>query len=439
MSCQVCCDDFNQSSRSRVKCHQCDYEVCAACASTYLCDTPEYAHCMNCKKGWDRGFMYKNISKAFVRTRYKKAREKHLFDKEMAMMPATQAEVELIKYRKKQEMKIADIYGEISARKNELRSIMVVDVVSKKMAIQLEVEIYMLMRKIDLCKFKMNNGGGESRAKKSFIRKCGHGECRGFLSTQWKCGICERYTCKNCLEIEREGHVCNPDNVETARLLSHDSKPCPSCGTVIFKIEGCDQMYCVMCNTPFSWRTGMIVTGRIHNPHYYEYLRVRGHGAAPREIGDIPCGGLPNRAELPNVPRDLYEDVMGAYRLCLHVQNETMMTLEPRETRQYRIDYLMNNMSELEFRRCIQRVEKANAKKLEVRLIFSTFTDVVSDLFRNVSRSSDYQKMVVELRNLVNYINSQFEVVAEVFDCKAQRIYVPGWTLYPSILQGTAS
>ncbi len=439
-TCTVCCEDYNQSTRLLVKCNHCNYEVCASCASTYLCDTPEYAHCMNCKKGWDRGFMYSNISKAFVRVKYKKAREKHLFDREMSMMPATQAEVEVIKYQKKQQRKMNEISEEILARKRELRGVYPVDVQSKKAAIALEVEIYMLSKKIELCRFKMNSGGhGTATPKKAFIRKCGNGECRGFLSTQWKCGICEKYTCKDCLEVKHDPdtHVCDPSNVETAKLLSHDSKPCPSCGAVIFKIEGCDQMYCVMCNTPFSWRTGMVVTGRIHNPHYYEYLRTHGGGGAVREIGDVPCGGLPNRSELPRVPSTCYDDAMGAYRLCLHIQNDTMYTLTAKDTRQYRIAYLMNELSEPEFKKCIQRIEKANAKKTEYRLLYTTFCDVVTDLFRNLTKADDYYRLVSELHSLVQYINQQFSVVADIFDCKAPKIYVPGWTLYPPLLPGT--
>jgi len=38
-------------------------------------------------------------------------------------------------------------------------------------------------------------------------------------------------------------------------------------------VKNCDQMYCTQCNTAFSWKTGTLETGRIHNPHYYEQIR----------------------------------------------------------------------------------------------------------------------------------------------------------------------
>lgn len=432
MSCSVCCEDYNNSTRSQVKCFHCDYEVCASCASTYLCETPEYAHCMNCKKSWDRGFLSKQISKSFLRNKYKKAREKHLFDKEMALMPATQPAVEQILYGRKQYRKIHEFQEEIDAKRNELRTWYSVDVPSKKAAIQLEVEIFMLMKKIELCKFKLNHKTSPSD-KKTFIRKCGYEGCRGFLSTQWKCGICNKYTCKECLEIKDENHECNPSNVETAKLLATDSRPCPKCGTFIFKIEGCDQMYCTMCNTAFSWRSGLIVTGRIHNPHYYEFMRNR--GTELREIGDVPCGGLPMLRHMPKVPAGLQNDIWGAHRLWNHIQEITMYTLVPKDTNQYRIKYLLNELDQDEFCKNIQRIEKANSKKLEYRLIYTTFCDVVSDLFRTVTSSGQWEKTSQELRSLAKYVNEQFELAAEIFDCKAPRIYLPGWSLYPPLAQ----
>jgi len=38
-------------------------------------------------------------------------------------------------------------------------------------------------------------------------------------------------------------------------------------------LRNCDQMYCVSCHTAFSWRTGQIENGYIHNPEYFRYRR----------------------------------------------------------------------------------------------------------------------------------------------------------------------
>jgi hypothetical protein len=56
-------------------------------------------------------------------------------------------------------------------------------------------------------------------------------------------------------------------------------------------------MYCTACEkrghvTVFSWTTGKIDEGRIHNPHYIEFLRRQKINT--REVGDVYCGGLPD-------------------------------------------------------------------------------------------------------------------------------------------------
>ena len=129
-------------------------------------------------------------------------------------------------------------------------------------------------------------------SKQNYLKKCPKSDCRGFLNNSYKCELCKTVACSKCFEIKEENHVCNEDNVKTAELLRKDTKSCPNCSEMIHKIEGCNQMFCVSCGTGFDWKTLKIVTGVIHNPHYFEYHSK--NGGIPRTIGDIPCGGLPS-------------------------------------------------------------------------------------------------------------------------------------------------
>lgn len=51
-------------------------------------------------------------------------------------------------------------------------------------------------------------------------------------------------------------HVCKKEDIETAKLLKENTKPCPSCNMGVYKIEGCSQMFCTSCKTAFGWTTG---------------------------------------------------------------------------------------------------------------------------------------------------------------------------------------
>ncbi len=43
---------------------------------------------------------------------------------------------------------------------------------------------------------------------------------RRFLSTRWKCDVCENFICVDCNEIKKDDtHVCDPNAAETMKLL----------------------------------------------------------------------------------------------------------------------------------------------------------------------------------------------------------------------------
>jgi hypothetical protein len=83
-------------------------------------------------------------------------------------------------------------------------------------------------------------------------------------------------------------HECDPDTLATARLIASDTKTCPKCGTGIFKIEGCNVMFCTECHTAFDWRTSTIITRNIHNPHYFEWRERAGN--VDRDPAEVACG-----------------------------------------------------------------------------------------------------------------------------------------------------
>ena len=139
----------------------------------------------------------------------------------------------------------------------------------------------------------LSDRSNNNRVRNQFIKACPVPTCRGFLSSQWKCGICNNWTCPECHEVKGPDrnvpHECNEETKATAALINNDTRSCPTCGTGIYKIDGCDQMFCTECHTAFSWRTGCIEQN-IHNPHYYEWMRRTG-GQIPLNHNEIQCDG----------------------------------------------------------------------------------------------------------------------------------------------------
>ena len=88
-----------------------------------------------------------------------------------------------------------------------------------------------------------NSSSSPSPVVSRFVRRCTAADCNGFLSSVWKCGICHVWVCPDCFEVKGldkdSAHTCTADNLATAALLRKDTKPCPSCGEMISKIDGC--------------------------------------------------------------------------------------------------------------------------------------------------------------------------------------------------------
>jgi hypothetical protein len=141
----------------------------------------------------------------------------------------------------------------------------------------------------------------DKKNKNTFIRKCPCDGCEGFLSSAWKCGVCDIWACSKCFAekgYDKDAeHTCNADDLASAELIKKETKGCPSCGTRIYKISGCDQMWCTCCHIAFSWRTGMRVNGVIHNPHFYQFQREGGNAIIQNPGAQI-CGGLPTYMQI---------------------------------------------------------------------------------------------------------------------------------------------
>lgn len=381
--CNICAEKLNRSNRNPVSCLFCHFTACRACCETYLlsetspkCMSPE------CGKPWTREFIANIFTQVFVTKTIKEHRENVLFDKERALFPATQIYVEAEIEQEKIKMEIAEIDSKIHKLYNEK---------GKLLDKHSSLDRHNYMNKIDANKERV------------FIRACPDEYCRGYLSSQWKCGICDKYTCHEChiikLSKNDETHVCNPDDVATAKLLSSDTKPCPKCATGIFKIDGCDQMFCTACNTAFSWKTGRLETN-IHNPHYYEWLRRTG-GEVRRNEGDQICGmelntpfsmRLNNALFTKNVSRGFIRMVTGfieAAQHLRHIQMPTYHTDDAENNQELRIRYMRNQITQEYFKREIQKRNKKFEKYREIfqicQLWYDTIRDIIYRFYGNIS------------------------------------------------------
>jgi len=254
--CNICADAKNYSEI--IACNICDYECCKKCMKQYILTlSKDKINCMNdkCRVLFTRKTLTNLLGITYITKDFKSIVNKVRIDKQISLLSTFQESARLeiqIEKETGELAKLLSIANNIRNSINSLKDTLILNDINK--------------------------------VKKTYIRPCSDGECNGFLNSIYKCELCKKITCKDCLEIiKTEDHICDPDTKATADIIKKDTKHCPTCGTGIYKIDGCDQIWCTLCQTAFSWKTGIIEQGRIHNPHYYDFLRKQGNGEIPRE------------------------------------------------------------------------------------------------------------------------------------------------------------
>lgn len=425
MACKVCVSDYTKLIRKKIECPYCEYDVCSTCVQTYLLSTPETPHCMNCHKSWSKHFMVSLLTSKFVNDAYKKHRENVLFELERSLMPTTQDEVQRVLTSRRITKQISEKQSELMKMLINRTSIVPLTYEQKEFECDLRRQEFDLSMQIELLEFSQHSAPQCKKERKQFIRACPADSCKGFLSTAWKCGICDVYTCHECHEIKGIDHTCIPENVATAKLLSSDSKPCPSCAALIFKIDGCDQMFCTSCHTAFSWKTGRIETGRVHNPHYYEYQRTR--GTNQREIGDVQCGGLPNVNQVYRLTGSVaiigrILQTITHFQLVEMPRFQNINLMNPNRNLEWRVKYMLNEISESDFKQKIQQVDKDLNKRMEIGQVSTTFVQVATDLFSQLMDTRKTDKFLDEYNYAISYFNGLFQEISVSYGCSVPYI-----------------
>jgi hypothetical protein len=231
--------------------------------------------------------------------------------------------------------------------------------------------------------------------------------------------------------------------------------------------HNCSQMFCTGCHASFDWNSLRLNNGALHNPHHANWLRE--NRDRPREVGDIQCGRELNidiavsmvdkfeniidrkfswlkqeRAKL--LKDDSYESdparvskeldeftrvrtdasyMFESIRVCIHHTHVTINSLNRNQhghhtNQSLRVNLLTNEMSESDFKREIQRRDKATSKRNDLLHVVMTFRDATIDItsgFVGRSRKTfdEWVAMIDELKALETYVNNCFIRVGKTY------------------------
>jgi hypothetical protein len=434
--CGICSDRFTAILRKKTTCKFCHASTCSKCVEQYLLTRHEDAHCLHCRVNYNDATLHDICTRTYLQQTYFKHRQEVLINRERANLPLLQEQAKRERQQRErwvQEGIINKRISEIKQKRDFIQSehhkLYVLTYGAQRVqgdaqkqrliALQeymdqmeeLQVRIREEKRLLYDIRYSTTMGGTGGAAagdddkkeeeKKKFVRRCTRDGCQGFLSTAWKCGLCEWHSCSKCFAVKGHAHdvahECKKEDVETAELIKKDCKPCPKCGEFIEKASGCSQMFCISCQTPWDWITGKIVTsGPIHNPHYYEWMRRTG-GGVPRNPADVPCGGFPGAWELVRFPRGMKRGTANLFyefhRVCVELQEMS--------TRQYRthidqaplnqlnVKFLLGEMDEKKWGRLLAVHEKKRKRDAEIQEVLGAFRMVAVELINRVQHYRD--------------------------------------------------
>jgi hypothetical protein len=390
---------------------KCDTKVCRSCFKKYIENSLEDAHCMACSAPWGREFLIDVMPKVFLNREYRHHREKIMFDQQKSLLTSTLPYVESNRKRKR-----------LNLEKNEC-----MDIISQqwKKVNSIERELYRENRFYNSLK-KPEEGDKESF---TITGHCVKENCNGLIDQTWKCTSCDTKVCKKCMKYKEEGHICKDEDIESMKLIRSDSKPCPSCKVRIHLYEGCNQAWCTNCNTAFNWRTMKLIrSGFFHNPHFAEWQVKNGHDSLPvanyNENGRDNCITFSDiswkiRREFPSTSdcvdqsyknkaeRKMRGYLMGANHI-LDYETDERTEDSDLKLRNLRVEFLLNQIDEKQFKELSQRVDKARNKRKELAAIFAMYGTVARDILSRWAQSNEisWEDCDANINRLYDYTRS---------------------------------
>ena len=362
MNCIICFE----SSQDSIRCHGCSATLCRPCCEMYLLSVKGNPCCPvgTCKVWWNRDFLYDVLSNHFMRDWIKK-RQDDLFKREMPLMAAT---VALVPNHREADAK----RQEAGKLREEIRELMRLVQEKREEARRLESQA----EKLESIKLTDLRSDADN-----YRQRCFQEDCRGWLNAESVCGVCLKTFCGECQCEALVNHVCNQGQVQTVQFINATSRPCPTCYTLISKTEGCDQMYCIVCDTPFSWRTGTVENGIIHNPHYLRKMEMGGYMPRMPVTDELPAW----RDLSDLIPRN-DELVRGFYALVYDLLKKQNDLFKPINNDYERAQLMINKMTETKFRSILQVKEKRWLLRRQIAKTTDEFLRVGSWLFWQLLR-----------------------------------------------------
>lgn len=443
VTCNICVDDIQPSQF--IKCTECKFEACKECTIRFIKEKGIAPVCMACGQQMDRASIVKGQVRSFKK-RFDKFQANRLFEKQSLLFAETQPyvkyykmtdsfenEIKRLTYRIEVTKKFASMHafsdaGKLSVESNidqyltdchnyRQAEYVTTAVVKGKLSMKKadaflngESEFPRFSRTYIDCSPKEDD---HKILNETTVQQCPSDECNGYITLpDYKCGLCEVVICKDCLMTLKPNcdHVCDEGDLESLKLISQETKPCPKCSSPVYKVDDgkCNDMFCHKCKTTFHWRTLEIDENGNSNEDYRAWL-----------MGFTP--------EL-NIPQAYYdiELIMAAIKGCdeewakaypLGMLTKFMISLRYRfrymdentfrnKTRAMRCGYLSGKFSKHVFKQKLMNLSRKNEAAKKAMIVNLGICMCINQVYRSVYREGgsslhEMAQAIIDYQNIM--------------------------------------
>lgn len=410
MSCPICTENFTISMRKETECLYCHAKYCIQCIKKYLLSKNKNPSCMKCLKTWNREFIDLHLSRNFLNNEYKKHRENILFEQELSFIPET---LQILELNSEQKMECHQQLRHFVKEKDELLTQL--SLLNQKI-FNCRHQIYMLDSDPSITLNHLN-----TIERKKYIKKCVKDDCLGYINQKGHCKLCNTIICMKCFELKMENHECITSNIETIELIKKETKPCPKCNISIYKIEGCNQMWCTNCHSAFHWLSGKLIDYEIHNPHYIDYIQLNQENNI-QSNNNISFSSLIHHIKNYDIEPISKNKIINIYRMILHLQNEEIPKYQIENTEifyknlNHRISFIHKKMNEQKFKQLLVLKENQEEKKNSLYLLYHMLIHTLILFFQELNQTKDFSLFFEKYNNLIDYINQQLKLLSKRFN-----------------------
>lgn len=401
MDCQIC---FSTLYDPKLSCY-CNFNSCTGCFEKWIISgATKDPSCPNCKRNLSQEYIYQSLSPSFLATEYKNWRQNFLAIREKIYFANDFDRVRIEKQRRQSRKQLLELYK----KKKKLL---------KKRIDCTDINMQITALKKDMPKSIFNRAEILVKSEPKYyeyVIPCPD-DCRGLIRKKdYACTLCEVKVCKDCL-TEAHPEKCKKEDIESAKNILNNTKSCPKCAVRIHKIHGCDQMWCVMCHSTFSWETGMLMTDSVvHNPHYFEWYF--GNNDEPAQN---PCIDL--RMELRKdkfTGRPEYYYITQFYRLILHIDHVVLFDLRADHytNQDLRYKYLLKEINDNVFARILYKREFRNLKRLAMYDLYNSYNLIAKDILSSYIQDQNFKdfcdsfmKLYTDYKNYARKIISTYK------------------------------